>query len=144
MSVDGSTSISMVDGSRAEDVLAVVHAAFADRPVLDPPATALQETVETVREALDAHGGLLVEHLGSPVGALLLAPAGRLLGLRRVGVLGSVRGLGVAAQLASRAREIAQERGFTGLRLEARVELPATIKFWRNLGTSRPSATATG
>jgi tRNA threonylcarbamoyladenosine biosynthesis protein TsaE len=36
--------------------------------------------------------------------------------------------------MASRAREIAQELGFTGLELEARVELPATINFWRNLG----------
>ncbi|MEO7350992.1 MAG: tRNA (adenosine(37)-N6)-threonylcarbamoyltransferase complex ATPase subunit type 1 TsaE [Marmoricola sp.] len=131
---DDTTTISTVDGSRAEDVLAVVHTAFADRPVLDPPATALEETIETVREALEAHGGLLVEHDGSPVGALLFEPKGRLLGLRRVGVLGSVRGLGVAAQMASRAREIAQELGFTGLQLEARVELPATIKFWRNLG----------
>jgi tRNA threonylcarbamoyladenosine biosynthesis protein TsaE len=131
---EDSTTISIVDGSRAHDVLSVVHTAFADRPVLDPPATALQETVETVREALDAHGGLLVEHDGSPVGALLFEPKGRLLGLRRVGVLGSVRGLGVAAQMASRAREIAQEGGFSGLQLEARVELPATIKFWRNLG----------
>ncbi len=134
MNDDDRTTISLVDGSRAVDVLSVVHTAFADRPVLDPPATALQETLETVREALEAHGGLLVEHDGSPVGALLFEPKGRLLGLRRVGVLGSVRGLGVAAQMASRAREIAQELGFTGLQLEARVELPATIKFWRNLG----------
>jgi tRNA threonylcarbamoyladenosine biosynthesis protein TsaE len=128
------TTIEVIDGSRAEDVLKVVHEAFADRPVLDPPATALEETVETIREALDAHGGLLVEHDGTPVGALLFEPRGRLLGLRRVGVLAAVRGLGVAAQMASRAREIAQELGFTGLELEARVELPATINFWRNLG----------
>jgi tRNA threonylcarbamoyladenosine biosynthesis protein TsaE len=128
------TTIEIVDGSRASDVLRVIHEAFADRPVLDPPATALQETVDTIREALDAHSGLLVEHDGSPVGALLLEPRGRLLGLRRVGVLAEVRGLGVAAQMASRAREIAQELGFTGLELEARVELPGTISFWRNLG----------
>ena len=75
-----------------------------------------------------------MEHDGAPVGALLFEPRGRLLGLRRVGVLARVRGLGVAAQMASRAREIAQELGFTGLELEARVELPATINFWRNLG----------
>lgn len=127
-------TISTVDGSRAEDVLEVVREAFANRPALDPPATALTETVESVRAALDAHGGLLVEHDGAPVGALLFEPRGRLLGLRRVGVLATVRGLGVAAQMASRAREIAQELGFTGLELEARVELPATISFWRNLG----------
>ncbi len=128
------TTIETVDGSRAEDVLAVIHEAFSNRPVLDPPATALEETVESIREALDAHGGLVVEHDGSPVGALLFEPRGRLLGLRRVGVLAPVRGLGVAAQMASRAREIAQERGFTGIELEARVELPGTISFWRNLG----------
>ena len=128
------TTIETVDGSRATDVLSVVHEAFANRPELDPPATALQETVETIREALDAHGGLLVEHDGRPVGALLFEPRGRMLGLRRVGVLAAVRGLGVAAQMASRAREIAEELGFTGLELEARVELPGTINFWRNLG----------
>ncbi len=127
-------SIEVVDGSRAADVLAVVQQAFANRPELDPPATALEETVETIRAELDAHGGLLVEHDGRPVGALLFEPRGRLLGLRRVGVLAPVRGLGVAAQMATRAREIAQQRGFTGLELEARVELPGTISFWRNLG----------
>ena len=128
------TRIEIVDGSRAADVLRVVHGAFADRIPLDPPATALSETIDTIRDSLDAHGGLLVEHEGAPVGTLLFEPRGRLLGLRRVGVLAAVRGLGVAAQMASRAREIAQEMGFTGLELEARVELPATIKFWRNLG----------
>jgi tRNA threonylcarbamoyladenosine biosynthesis protein TsaE len=134
MTDDDTTTITTVDGSHAADVLRVIHEAFANRPVLDPPATALSETIDTIREALDAHGGLLVEHDGAPVGALLFEPKGRLLGLRRVGVLGAVRGLGVAAQMASRAREIAQELGFTGLELEARVELPGTINFWRNLG----------
>lgn len=132
--MSGDTTIETVDASRAADVLSVVHEAFSNRPDLDPPATALGETLETIGEALDAHGGLLVEHDGSPVGALLFEPRGRLLGLRRVGVLAQVRGLGVAAQMASRAREIAQELGFTGLELEARVELPGTINFWRNLG----------
>ena len=128
------TEISVVDGSRAADVLAVIHEAFANRPPLDPPATALDETIESVTEALDAHGGLLVEHEGAPVGALLLEPRGRLLGLRRVGVLDSVRGLGVAAQMATRAEAIAAARKFGGLEIEARLELPKTIEFWRRLG----------
>jgi tRNA threonylcarbamoyladenosine biosynthesis protein TsaE len=126
--------IQIVDSSRAADVLAVIHEAFADRPTLDPPATALDETLESVGEALDAHGGLLVEHDGRPVGALLLEPRGRLLGLRRVGVLNSVRGLGVAATMATKAEEIAAARKFGGLELEARVELPRTVEFWRRLG----------
>lgn len=129
-----SLQILEVDGSRAADVLAVIHAAFADRPPLDPPATALDETEESIRAALDAHGGLLVIHEGHHVGALLFEPRGRLLGIRRVGVLGTVRGLGVAAQLASRAFEIAAERHCGGIELEARVELPQTVQFWRRMG----------
>ena len=128
------TEVHTVDGSRAADVLAVIHESFADRPALDPPATALDETLESVREALDAHGGLLVEHEGEPVGALLLEPRGRLLGLRRVGVLASVRGLGVAAKMASRAEQIATARHFGGIELEARVELPKTVAFWSKQG----------
>ncbi len=128
------TEILTVDASRAADVLAVVHEAFADRPPLDPPAPALDETVQSIGRSLDAHGGLLVEHEGRPVGALLLEPRGRLLGLRRVGVLNSVRGLGVAAKMAHRAEEIAAARKFGGLEIEARVELPKTVEFWRRLG----------
>jgi tRNA threonylcarbamoyladenosine biosynthesis protein TsaE len=128
------TEILTVDSSRAADVLSVIHEAFANRPPLDPPATALDETLESISEALDAHGGLLVEHEGRPVGALLLEPRGRLLGLRRVGVLDSVRGLGVAAQMATRAETIAAARKFGGLEIEARVELPRTVEFWRRLG----------
>jgi tRNA threonylcarbamoyladenosine biosynthesis protein TsaE len=128
------TEILTVDASRAADVLAVVHESFSNRPPLDPPATALDETIESISEALDAHGGLLVEHEGKPVGALLLEPRGRLLGLRRVGVLNSVRGLGVAAKMASKAEEIAAARKFGGLEIEARVELPNTVEFWRRLG----------
>ena len=128
------TEVHTVDGSRAADVLAVIHESFGDRPPLDPPAKALDETLESVREALDTHGGLLVEHEGEPVGALLLEPRGRLLGLRRVGVLASVRGLGVAAKMASRAEQIATARHFGGIELEARVELPKTVAFWSKQG----------
>lgn len=123
-----------VDGSRAADVLAVVHEAFGDRPPLDPPATALEETEESVRAALDAHGGLLVEHEGRPVGALLFELRGRMLGLRRVGVVGRVRGLGVAARLTAAAMRIATERHFGGIELEARIELPRTVAMWRHFG----------
>ena len=140
------TEIQIVDGAHARaDVLAVVHEAFANRPPLDPPATALDETEESVREALDAHGGLLVEHEGKPVGALLLEPRGRLLGLRRVGVLDTVRGLGVAAKMANRAEEIAAARKFGGLEIEARARAAEDGRVLApDSGTSSPAATATG
>jgi tRNA threonylcarbamoyladenosine biosynthesis protein TsaE len=128
------TEIRQVDASSAEDVLAVIHEAFSGRPVLDPPATALEETVETVGRALAEHGGLLATYAGEPVGALLFSDQGHLLGLRRVGVLERARHHGVARMLADAAAVAASERGKDGLVLEARAELPATVAFWQKNG----------
>jgi tRNA threonylcarbamoyladenosine biosynthesis protein TsaE len=125
------TQVFEVDASRADDVVAVIHEAFAGRPVLDPPSTALDETVESVGKALAEHGGLLATYAGEPVGALLFSDEGRLLGLHRVGVLERARHHGVARLLADAAAVAAAERGKDGLVLEARVELPATIAFWQ-------------
>ena len=74
-----------VGAEAAEAVHAVVRAAFAARPPLDPPADALAETPETLAAALAAGGGLLATLEGRPVGALVLAPA------RRDGVAATVR-----------------------------------------------------
>ncbi|MGH3411464.1 MAG: tRNA (adenosine(37)-N6)-threonylcarbamoyltransferase complex ATPase subunit type 1 TsaE [Marmoricola sp.] len=125
---------SVVGPERATDVVGIVHETFGDRPVLDPPATAMDETVESVARALSGDGGLLAVHHGRPVGALLLEDHGALLQLRRVGVLREVRHLGVAAQLVHRAEQVAAERGYRGLVLEAREELPVTVRFWQRLG----------
>ena len=123
-----------VGPERADDVLAMIHASFAGRPVLDPPSTALDETVETVRAALEEHGGLVAVDGDRPVGALLFEEHDGLLGLRRVGVLGEVRRLGVASLLAREAEEVARRRGRCGLLREARAELPATMAFWSRHG----------
>ncbi|MDQ6935409.1 MAG: tRNA (adenosine(37)-N6)-threonylcarbamoyltransferase complex ATPase subunit type 1 TsaE [Actinomycetota bacterium] len=123
-----------VGAERADVLLATIRAAFAGRPTLDPPATALEETAESVAAALTHHGGLLAVLDGRPVGALLLAQEENLLRLRRVGVLNDARRHGVAAALAERATLVAATRGCAGLRLEARVELPETVRFWRRQG----------
>jgi tRNA threonylcarbamoyladenosine biosynthesis protein TsaE len=128
------TEVREVDASSAEDVLATIHEAFSGRPALDPPATALDETLESVGKALAEHGGLLATHDGAPVGSLLFSDHGRLLGLRRVGVLAAARQHGVARMLADEAAAVAAHRGKDGLDLEARTELPATVAFWRKHG----------
>jgi tRNA threonylcarbamoyladenosine biosynthesis protein TsaE len=128
------TQVFEVDASRADDVVAVIHEAFAGRPVLDPPSTALEETVESVGKVLAEHGGLLATYAGEPVGALLFSDEGSLLGLHRVGVLERARHHGVARMLADAAAVAAGERGKSGLVLEARQELPATIAFWEKNG----------
>lgn len=124
------TQLHEVGPERADDVLAVIHATFSGRPTLDPPSTALDETRDSVAQALAEHGGLVADRDGHVVGALLFAPHGRLLGLRRVGVLAEARHHGVAHLLAEKAAEVATVRGYAGLVLEARAELPDTVRFW--------------
>lgn len=115
-------------------VVDLIHRSFATRPPLDPPATAMQETEESVGEALAAFGGLVAEHEGRPVGSLLFAPDGRRLGLRRVGVLAEVRHHGIAHRLTEEAARYAAREGYDRLVLEARAELPATVHFWTGQG----------
>ena len=128
------TEVNVVDAGHADEVLAVIHESFTGRPTLDPPATALDETLESVGKALADYGGMLARLDGRPVGALLFADHGSLLGLRRVGVLAEDRHHGIARLLADGAAEVAAERGKVGLDLEARAELPATVAFWRKHG----------
>lgn len=128
------TRLRLAGPEDAEVVAAIVHAAFEARPPLDPPATALSETVDTVRAALAAAGGLLAFLGDEPVGTLLFADEGRFLRLRRVGVLAEDRRHGLGPALAARAAEVALERGYAGLVLEARAELPRTVAFWQHRG----------
>ncbi|MCW2757849.1 MAG: ATPase or kinase [Nocardioidaceae bacterium] len=123
-----------VGPEHAADVLAVIHGAFSGRPVLDPPATALDETEESVATALAQHGGLLGTIGDRPVAAMLFQPLGELLGLRRVGTLAEGRGTGIAQAMVAEAEREAVQRGYNGLRLVAREELPATVRFWERLG----------
>ncbi|MEP6817488.1 MAG: tRNA (adenosine(37)-N6)-threonylcarbamoyltransferase complex ATPase subunit type 1 TsaE, partial [Marmoricola sp.] len=126
--------IFLVGPERARDVLAVIHGAFGDRPPLDPPATAMDETEESVAEALADHGGLLGEIDGRPVAALMFLPLDEMLGLRRVGTLEGGRSTGIAQGLVVAAEAEAVRRGFNGVRLVAREELPGTVRFWERLG----------
>jgi tRNA threonylcarbamoyladenosine biosynthesis protein TsaE len=123
-----------VGPDRAAEVLAVIHAGFGAREVLDPPSTATLETDESIAKALAEHGGLLaVSELGA-VGALVFEPAEDLLGLRRVAVHPDAQARGLARTMVRRAERVARARGFEGVRLHARAELPRTVRFWQRLG----------
>jgi tRNA threonylcarbamoyladenosine biosynthesis protein TsaE len=123
-----------VGPDRAAEVLAVIHAGFGAREVLDPPSTATLETDESIAKALAEHGGLLAFSELGPVGALVFEPADDLLGLRRVAVHPDAQARGVARAMVRRAERVARARGFEGVRLHARAELPRTVRFWQRLG----------
>lgn len=119
----------------AAEVHAVVRAAFAGRPRLDPPADALAETETSLAAALAAGGGLLAELDGRPVGSLLLDQRGGSLYLRRFGVVPAAQGRGVAGALVAAALAVgtADDR-VAEVAVLAREELPASVAFWEAHG----------
>jgi tRNA threonylcarbamoyladenosine biosynthesis protein TsaE len=112
-------------------IVDIIHRSFGARPVLDPPTTALDETVESVAEVLATAGGLLVERRGLPMGAMLFDESrpGQL-GLRRVCVDPDIQARGVASAMVGVAEDTAEERGKDGIWLDVREELPDTVQFW--------------
>ena len=132
MSARERLSVRRVGPEAAAQVLAVVRAAFEARPPLDPPAAALGETEESIRERLAGHGGLLACLDEQPVGALVLDPVGGTTYLRRFGVSPAAQGHGVATALIEAAVEATE--GSDDLTVVAREELPQTIRFWQRQG----------
>lgn len=116
----------------AAEVLAVVREAFGARPVLDPPADALGEDLDSIRRLLRRRGGLLAVLDGEPVGCVVLDPGADGMVLRRFGVLPSAQGRGVATALVQAA--VDASLGHEAVRVVARQELPETVGFWEAAG----------
>ena len=125
--------VTQVGPEQAEDVVAVVHAGFGAREVLDPPSSAPDETVDSVAKALAEHGGLLATSELGPVGALIFDPHDDVMGLRRVSVHPDAQGRGVARALVRHAEQVAPPAATTpgGAGPD---ELPRTLRFWQRLG----------
>ena len=137
MNTTDGVQVAEVGPAAVEDVLGVVLAAFTDRPPLDPPSTALEETVESVAAVLAQDGGLLATLDDRPVGALLFGREGETLQLRRVSVLPEAQQQGVARTLLRTALDVARARGMRRVSLLARTDLPATVGFWTRAGFGR-------
>ena len=122
----------------AQAMVAVIHRAFAARPVLEPPTPQLSESEATVRAAIEADGGLVVLVDGEPAGTLLFdtSRGSDELGLRRVSVSPHWQGRGVATAMVGVAETTARRRGRTRLSLLARRELSSTVAFWQRRGYS--------
>ena len=134
MTVTEGVQVAEVGPAAVEDVLAIVRAAFTDRAPLDPPSTALEESVESVSAVLAQDGGLVATLDGRPVGALLLGREQETLLLRRVSVLPEAQQQGVARVLLRTALDVGRARGLRRVQLSARSELPDTVAFWTRAG----------
>ncbi len=128
-----SLSVRRVGAESAATVLAIIQDAFGKRPALHPPADALSDTEASIATRLALNGGLLAKLDGQPVGTLLFDPVGDTMYLRRVGILSSAQGHGIAGALIESAVEAWTGRA-TRLSVVAREELPRTIGFWAHRG----------
>ena len=128
-----SLSVRRVGAGSAATVLAIIQDAFGKRPALHPPADALSDTEASIATRLALNGGLLAKLDGEPVGTLLFDPVGDTMYLRRVGILSSAQGHGIAGALIESAVEAWTGRA-TRLSVVAREELPRTIGFWAHRG----------
>ncbi len=135
----GNLSLRVADPSDAADMLAVIRAAFAARPPVEPPADYLKDTVETVAGALGSAPGVVAELVDGHgrrriVGCLLISLEGDLAGLHRVSVLPGNRLEGIAEAMVRGAVELATDLGATRLELLSRREFPATRRWWERHG----------
>ena len=117
----------------AADVLAIVRAAFGERPAMNPPADALAETEESIAAKLTGLGGLIARLDGRPVGALILDPVGKTVYIRRFSVLPGEQGHGIARAMVDRVAAAAGDR-FADITVIAREEVPRNLLFWDRQG----------
>ncbi len=120
----------------ADELVEVIHAAFGARPPLDPPATAVDETPESVARSLAKGGGVLARVAGRPAGAILVVPddSGTRVSFRRVSVHPDWQRHGIASAMVSAAEELAATLGFQQVELFARRELSEVLEFWQHRG----------
>lgn len=129
-----SISLRFAESSDAEALHSVIREAFAARPPVDPPAAALSDTVESVRDAIEAGYGILLERDGAPIAGLLVAADGDTAKLCRVSVVPGAAGSGVGFQMVSATLIALADLGFRQVEAAARHEFPHNIAWWERAG----------
>ena len=139
-----SISLRFAEPSDAEALHSVIREAFAARPPVDPPAAALSDTVESVRDAIEAGYGILLERDGAPIAGLLVAVDGDTAKLCRVSVVPGAAGSGVGFQMVSATLTALADLGFRQVEAAARHEFPHNIAWWERAGFEQCRPTENG
>ncbi|MFL6239921.1 MAG: tRNA (adenosine(37)-N6)-threonylcarbamoyltransferase complex ATPase subunit type 1 TsaE [Actinomycetes bacterium] len=117
----------------AEVMHQVTQRAYAARPAVDPPSTALSETAVDVRADLAEHGGLIAYADGEAVASLRFRFDGRVAWLRRVGVVPEQARRGVGTHLVTYAHGVLARRPVEDLHVGVRFALADNRRFWETL-----------
>lgn len=118
----------------APDVLRVIHAAFAGRPVRSNLPAALSETDATIRAAIEACAGFMLEVDGEAAAATILSHDGDAYQLGRVAVRPKFQRLGLATMLVSALLEALALNGVARVTLLVRKEYPEIGRWWAGRG----------
>ncbi|SHJ88301.1 tRNA threonylcarbamoyladenosine biosynthesis protein TsaE [Tessaracoccus bendigoensis DSM 12906] len=118
----------------AAEMLRVIRAAFSARRPVDPPAAALSDGEADIALALREGAGIVVESDGVMQACVLLEIADGVVTLRRVSVVPTVAGRGVARSMIASALSVAADLGASRAKLVARTEFPELISWWQEHG----------
>jgi tRNA threonylcarbamoyladenosine biosynthesis protein TsaE len=122
----------------AAHVHAVTQAAYRASPPLDPPSSALRESVDDVSAHLAEYGGVIGFDDERPVASLRFrfedSDGSRVAWLRRVGVSPELWRHSVGTQLVAYAHALLARRGDVDeLRIGVRKARPGSRRFWESL-----------
>jgi predicted N-acetyltransferase YhbS len=114
----------------------LIITAFSAYPVgLNPPSSAVKETVNAVRTKLADHGAGIAEIAVTPVGCVLFTrESDDRLYLGRLAVLPSWRGRGVARALIAFVESEARRLGTRTIALSVRIALPDNQRLFASCG----------
>ncbi len=116
---------------RLDDILALVHSAFAG---FEPPSGVLNETVADVA-ARQRNGLVLVAQAGSDfVGSMFCETKGDAFYLTRMATAPAWRKSGIGRALLQAAHDEARRLGLKRLTLRVRVTLPGNLAYFKRAG----------
>jgi len=125
-------ALAATDAPRAATV---IRDCFSDQGLAtSPPSSALKESDEAVAHKLSVGGGFGAFDGATLVGAVLWSQDGDALYLGRLAVVPARRGAGIAGKLVALVEAEALRRGFTKVRLRARLQLAKNVRFFERLG----------